>query len=78
MAPLDGAVALTEMDDIAVAVREDLHFHVARVVEVALDVDGGVREVRLALSLRNLEGSVDVLRMNARHEGPCRRRRRTP
>ena len=61
VAPLDGAVALAEMDDVAVAVREDLHLDVARVVEVALDVDGGVREVRLALPLRGLEGTVDVV-----------------
>ena len=61
VAPLDGAVALAEMDDVAVTVREDLHLHVARVVEVALDVHGRVREVRLALPLSGFEGTLDVV-----------------
>ena len=37
---LDGAVALAEMDHVAVRVRQDLNLDVPRVVEVALDVHG--------------------------------------
>ena len=61
VAALDGAVALAEMDDVPVTVREDLHLHVARVVEVPLDVHGRVREVRLALPLSGFEGTLDVV-----------------
>src|SRR3954462_13732712 len=55
MAALDRAVALAEMDDIAVSIREHLHFHVPRVLEVALYVDRSVREVGLAFALGGLE-----------------------
>src|SRR6185312_1793518 len=54
VAPLDRAVALAEMDDVAVRVGEDLHLDVARVFEVALDVHRRVGEVRLALATRRL------------------------
>ena len=47
VAALDRAVALAEVDDVAVRVGEHLHLDVARVLEVALDVDGRVGEVRL-------------------------------
>src|SRR5581483_5699757 len=53
--PLDRAVALAEMDDVAVRVREHLHLDVPRILEVALDVDRGVGEVRLPLARRRLE-----------------------
>ena len=36
---LDRAVALAEVDDVAVRVGEDLHLDVTRILEVALDVD---------------------------------------
>ena len=78
MAALDGAVALAEMDDVAVAVREDLHLHVARVVEVPLDVHGRVREVRLAFPLSGLEGTLDVVGASGRRAAPSHRHRRTP
>src|SRR3954454_23015230 len=55
MAALDRAVALAEMDDIAVSIREHLHLHVPRVLEVALHVDRSVREVGLTLALGGLE-----------------------
>ena len=47
---LDRAVALAEVDDGAVCVGEDLHLDVAWVFQVALDVDGRVGEVGLALA----------------------------
>ena len=55
MAALDRAVALAEMDHVAVRVGEHLHLDVARILEVALDVDRRVGEVRLPLALRRLE-----------------------
>ena len=60
MAALDGAVALAEVDDIAVRVREHLHLDVARVDDELLDIDVGVREVRLPLPLRALERLLGV------------------
>ena len=61
MASLDRAVALAEVDDVAVIVREDLHLDVARVVEVPLDVHGGVGEVRLAFPRARLERTLDLV-----------------
>ena len=50
MPPLDRAVALTEVHDAAVPVGQHLHLHVPRIVQVALDEHGVVREVGLALA----------------------------
>jgi hypothetical protein len=44
IAPLDGAVAFAEMDDVALVVREDLKFDVVRVFDEFFDVDTGVAE----------------------------------
>ena len=44
VAALQRAVALAEMDGVALAVAEDLHLDVARLLEVLLDVDGVVAE----------------------------------
>src|SRR5919198_6295010 len=57
MTALDRAVALAEVDDVALGVGEDLHFDVPRILEVTLDVDGRVREVRLAFPPRGLESA---------------------
>src|SRR5205807_9687547 len=62
VAALDRAVALAQVDDVPVAVGEHLHLDVARVLEVALEVDGGVREELLALAARPLEGRLELLR----------------
>ena len=61
MASLDRAVALPEVHDVSVRVGEDLHLDVAGVVEVALDVHGGVGEVRLPLASRRVERTLDVV-----------------
>ena len=53
--PLDRAVALAEVDDVAVRVGEHLHLDVSRILEVALDVDRRVGEVGLPLALGRLE-----------------------
>ena len=42
MPALDRAVALAEVEDRAMLVREHLHLDVARVLDAALDVDGRV------------------------------------
>ena len=60
--PLDRAVALAEVDRVPVRVREHLHLDVPRILQVALDVDVGVREVRLALAARGFERTLRVLR----------------
>src|SRR5262249_33537683 len=68
VAPLDRAVALTEVDDVPVFVREDLHLDVSRILEVTLDVHGRVGEVRLALPLRGLSSPFQlVLRAHDLH-----------
>ena len=66
MAALDRAVALAEVDDVAVGVREHLHLDVPRVLEVALDVDRRVGEVRLALAPRGRERALGLLRATGR------------
>ena len=44
MAALHGAIALVEMEDVAVAVAQDLHFDVAGAADEALQEDGVVAE----------------------------------
>ena len=58
---LDRAVALAEVDDVAVGVREHLHLDVARIDEVALGVHGRVAEVAETLPSRRLERALGVL-----------------
>ena len=55
VAALDRAVALAELDDVAVRVAEDLDLDVARVGEVALQVDRAVAEEALPLAARGVE-----------------------
>ena len=61
VAALDRAVALAEVDDVAVRVGEDLHLDVARVGQVALDVDRRVGEELLALARRALERLLELV-----------------
>ena len=46
---LDGAVALEEMDSVALSIGEDLDFDVTRTLEEALDEDGAIAKRRLGL-----------------------------
>jgi len=46
---LDGAVALEEVDSVALSIGEDLDFDVTRTLEEALDKDGAITERRLSL-----------------------------
>ena len=66
MAALDRAVALTEMNDVAVRVREHLYLDVPRILEIALDVHRRIGEVGLALAPCGLEGALDLARHRAR------------
>ncbi len=61
VAALDRAVALAEVDDVAMRVGKHLHLDVPRILEVALDVDRRVREVRLALAPGGFEGALRFL-----------------
>ena len=56
MAPLNRALALAEVNDVSVRVREHLDLDVPRILEVLLDVHRRIGEVRLPLALRGLEG----------------------
>ncbi len=55
VAPLDGALAFEELDDVAVAVGQDLELDVARPFEVLLEVDGVVAESAEGLAARRLQ-----------------------
>ena len=61
VAALDRAVALEQVDHVVLAVGEHLHLHVARVGQVALDVDGRVGEELLALARRALERLLELV-----------------
>ena len=61
MAALDRAVALAEVDHVALRVGEHLNLDVARVVEVSLEVDGRVAEELLALARGALEGLLELV-----------------
>src|SRR3954454_9614053 len=54
MPPLDRAGALEEMDDVAVAIDEDLNFEVPRLLDVALQEQPVVSERFLCRALRRL------------------------
>ena len=61
VAPLQRAVALAEVDRVAVRVGQHLDLDVARVLEVALDVDARVGEELLAFAGGALVGVLQVL-----------------
>ena len=77
MTALDRAVALAEVDHVAVPVRQDLHLDVARILDEPLDVDGRVGEVLLALARRGLEGTARFVGpVDELHPFPAPSRRR--
>ena len=72
MAPLQGAVALAQMDGVALAVAEHLNLDVARLRQVLLEVDAVVAEGGLGLRARRLDGDVQVLgRARDLHAAPA-------
>ena len=60
VAALHRAVALEQVHGVAGLVGQHLDLHVARVGQVALEVDGGVGEELLALARRALEGVLEL------------------
>ena len=70
--PLDRAVALEEVDHVALAVGEDLHLDVARVDHGLLDEDGRVAEGALGLAHAGLDGLPQVrLLVDPAHAAPA-------
>src|SRR5690606_11037322 len=61
VAALDRAVALAEVDDVAVRVAEDLELDVARPLEVLLDVDRAVAERAERLGAGELEAAREIV-----------------
>ena len=55
MPALDRALALAEVDHVAVVIAENLELDVARRLDVLLDVDVADAERRLGLALRRLD-----------------------
>ena len=74
VAALDRAVALADVDGVAVAVAEHLEFDVARVGEIFFEVDGVVAERRARLR-RGLAHQAFEL-VFGRRPPSCRARRR--
>ena len=60
VAALQRAVALAEMNGVAVAVGEDLQFDMARMADVLLDQHAGIAERALRLALRGFERGVEI------------------
>ena len=62
MAPLDGAVALADGDDLAMRIGEELDLHVSGPLEVALAVEGAVAERAFRLPRGGRERVFDLSR----------------
>ena len=78
VAALERAVALAEMDRVALAVAEHLEFDVARIAEIFLHIDGGVAERRLGLAAGLLHQRFELVFGRARPSCRARRRPRPP
>ena len=72
VAALQRAIALPQMNDIALAVAEHLHFDMARREDVFLYQHARVAKRRLALALRGLQRGLEgVGRIDAAHAAPA-------
>ena len=72
VAALERAIALAEMDRVALAVAKNLELDVARVAEIFLHVDGGIAERRLRLGAGLLHLRLElVLRLDDLHASPA-------
>ena len=76
VAALQRAVALAQMHDLAVGVGQDLHFDVARLLEIFLHIDGVVAERGLGFGARGGKREGQVRPHSSRPS--CRGRRRRP
>ena len=77
VAALERAIALAEMNDVAVCVGEHLDLDVAGLGDVALDQHVRIAEARLSLALRAFQGGFEIVRpLDAAHAlatAPCAR-----
>src|SRR5439155_24673903 len=55
MPPLDGALALAEMDNVSMFIGQDLHLNVPRVCDQFLDVNLAIAECSQRLAFRRFE-----------------------
>jgi hypothetical protein len=78
VAALHRAVALVQVDDVAVLVAEDLHLDVFGAGDVFLEEDGRIAEGAAGLALRLVEQVREIGRPCARPACRARRRRRPP
>ena len=78
MPPLDRALALEQVDDVAVVVGEDLDLDVARPLDQPLDVQRAVAERGRRLAPRRLNRVVELARVADARACLCRRRRPRP
>ena len=78
MAALDRALALEQVDDVAVVVGEDLDLDVARPLDQPLDVQRAVAERGRRLAPRRLDRLGAAPRRRGTCACLCRRRRPTP
>ena len=76
MAPLDRAVALAEMDDVAIVVGQDLEFDVARMLEVLLEIHGARAESGFGSPRGPAKKFAQFAAHRAQRAYPCHRRRR--
>ena len=74
MAPLHGAIALEEVDQVAVLVAEQLHFDVAGAADELFEEDVGDAEGGAGLAAGLVEGVVELVGRERRRA--CRGRRR--
>ena len=78
MAALHRAIALVEVQDVAVAVAEDLHFDVAGAAHEALQEDGVVAERGAGFAARFFQRARRNPRASRRRACRVRRRRTRP
>ena len=76
--PLNRALALAEVNQVAEVVAQDLELDVPRRLDVLLDVDVADAERRLGLALRGLDAHAAARRPSARPACRVRRRRWSP
>ena len=72
MAPLNGTLALAEIDRVAVLIRQHLHLDVPRVDDGLLEVNFAVSESPLRLALRGFQRGLQLLRGVHQAHALCR------
>ena len=62
VAPLDGAIALKEMNDVTVTIGKDLHLDMPRSIDILLEENPVIAESRRGLALRRCERRAELRR----------------